>query len=300
MSWLTPLYLAGAAAVILPVLFHLIRRSPQGRQSFSSLLFLTPSPPTLSRRSRLNNLLLLMLRSAVLALLAIAFARPFIRRTDATDEFSPLGSRIAVLLDVSASMRRGDLWERAKREVDQVVATATPRDALSLYLFDESTRCLVTFVDWRLAPPSERRALLTSRLARESPTWNATRLGDALIAVAEALDATDSAAATRGEASRQIVLVSDLQQGSQIESLQGYEWPDGVRLDCRVVGIASTTNATIELAASDVSSASDNARVLVSNAIDSSDDQFSIAWGSSSSGQVHEVTKLSVPPGQSR
>ena len=64
MSLLAPLYIAGALAVALPILFHLIRRTPEGRQEFSSLMFLAPSPPRITRRSRLNNIVLLLLRAA--------------------------------------------------------------------------------------------------------------------------------------------------------------------------------------------------------------------------------------------
>ncbi len=64
MSFLTPLYILGLAAVSLPILFHLIRRTPRGVQPFSSLMFVTPSPPRVTRRSRLDQILLLLLRAA--------------------------------------------------------------------------------------------------------------------------------------------------------------------------------------------------------------------------------------------
>ena len=59
MSFLTPLYILGLAAVAAPIVFHLIRRSPKGDVPFSSLMFLSPTPPRLTRRSRLDNWLLL-------------------------------------------------------------------------------------------------------------------------------------------------------------------------------------------------------------------------------------------------
>ena len=79
MSFLAPLYVAGALAIGLPILFHLIQRRPRGEKTFSSLMFLSASPPRLTRRSRLDNLLLLLLRAAALILIASAFARPFLR-----------------------------------------------------------------------------------------------------------------------------------------------------------------------------------------------------------------------------
>ncbi len=62
MSMLAPLYILGLSAVVAPIVFHLIRRSPRGDVPFSSLMFLSPTPPSLTRRSRLDHWLLLLLR----------------------------------------------------------------------------------------------------------------------------------------------------------------------------------------------------------------------------------------------
>ncbi len=70
MSFLAPLYALGALAITLPILFHLIQRRPRGQQFFSSLMFLTPSTPRITRRSRLNNILLLLLRALAVCLLS--------------------------------------------------------------------------------------------------------------------------------------------------------------------------------------------------------------------------------------
>ena len=78
MGLLAPLYLAGLLAIGLPILLHFIRRTPQGKQVFSTLMFLTASPPRLTRRSRLTNILLLILRAAAIVMLAIAFMRPYL------------------------------------------------------------------------------------------------------------------------------------------------------------------------------------------------------------------------------
>ena len=99
MSLLTPLYIAGLLAVSLPLLFHLIRRTPRGRMPFSSLMFLAPSPPRLTRKSRLDDLLLLLLRGLALAILALAFARPFLRSATNLDLDGTGGRRVAILVD---------------------------------------------------------------------------------------------------------------------------------------------------------------------------------------------------------
>src|SRR6266576_2179757 len=101
MSFLAPLFLLGGLAIALPVIFHLIRRTTRERTIFSSLMFLSPSPPRLTRRSRLEHLLLLIFRCAILCLLALAFARPFLKRATVTEPPSGVGKRLVVLLDIS-------------------------------------------------------------------------------------------------------------------------------------------------------------------------------------------------------
>src|SRR5688500_15911818 len=196
MGLLAPLYIAGVLAVALPVLFHLIRRAPQGRQAFGSLMFLSPSPPRLTRRSRLSNLLLLILRAAVLGLLAFAFARPFLQRQAGADVSRAPGRRVAVLVDTSASMRRGDLWRQAARRVDEVLGRASAAgDEVALFLFDRQVRPAFTFEEWNESEPSQRAALLRARLAEASSTWAGTNIGDALATAADLLAETDDSPA---------------------------------------------------------------------------------------------------------
>src|ERR1043165_4033025 len=99
MSFLAPFFLLGALAVALPILFHLIRRTSRERMPFSSLMFLSPTPPRVTRRSRLENILLLLLRCLVLCLLALGFARPFFQKPMAADPPGGNGKRIVILLD---------------------------------------------------------------------------------------------------------------------------------------------------------------------------------------------------------
>src|SRR5256886_14142582 len=102
MSFLAPLFLLGALAVALPVIFHLIRRTTRERTPFSSLMFLQPSPPRLTRRSRLEHILLLLLRCVILCLLALGFARPFIKKATNADAASAGARRKVILVDSSA------------------------------------------------------------------------------------------------------------------------------------------------------------------------------------------------------
>jgi Mg-chelatase subunit ChlD len=306
MSLLAPLYVAGLLAISLPILFHLIRRTPQGRQTFSSLMFLSPSPPRVTRRSRLNNIFLLILRGIALSLLAFAFARPLLRQ-DADLSVNELqGRRIALLLDTSASMQRADLWRQAIARVEDVLRDASPADEIALFTFDRQVQDRLTFSEWRSLEPSRRAAVLRARLAEISPTWAPTNLGDALSAAADALSDSSETAQSSATTARQLVLISDLQQGSRLESLQGYQWPEGVLLEVKPVAVRRSANAGLTLVKDAADSEEELAqdgrlRIRVSNQAESTSEQFSLAW-SSDPGPLKDVepTKAYVPPGTSR
>src|SRR5262249_54000617 len=136
---------AGLAALSLPLIFHLVRRTPRGRQEFSSLMFLLPSPPRLTRRSRLDQILLLLMRLAALALLAFAFARPFLRESAALSLDELPARRVAILVDSSASMRRGGLWEQALVVVERELSDLGPHDEVALFTFGDRLETAVGF-----------------------------------------------------------------------------------------------------------------------------------------------------------
>src|SRR5215475_5820788 len=187
MNFLAPLFLLGGLAVALPVIFHLIRRTTREQKSFSSLMFLTPSPPRLTRRSRLEHLLLLLLRCGVLCLLALGFARPFIKKALDNDQSSGNAKRTVLLVDTSASMRRANLWADARARAESIVRDTSPADQISLMIFDRQLHELVTFDEWNRTAVGERVGLAVRKLGETSPNWSATHLGEAIIAAAETL-----------------------------------------------------------------------------------------------------------------
>jgi hypothetical protein len=308
MSLLAPLYIAGLVALSLPILFHLIRRAPQGRQAFSSLMFLSPSPPRLTRRSRLTNIVLLLLRAAALALLALAFARPFFQQRIDGGVRAADGRRVAILVDTSASMRRGDLWEQAKAQAGQVLADLGPADEVGLFFFDRRVRPAMTFAEWNELEPGRRQAVLRGRLGEAAPTWAATHAGEALATVADLLAEAEGSRQAAGARGRQLVLISDLQQGGHVEALQGHQWPEHVMLEVRTVAPkASSTNASLQLVTGTGDGPGDAAvdptrlRVRVTNQPDSGREQFSLAWANAHGPLAGvEPVKVYVPPGRSQ
>lgn len=79
MGFLGPWFLLGVAAVGLPIYIHLLRRHVITPLPFSSLMFFERGTQSSTRHRRLRYLLLFSLRAALLLLLVLAFADPFIR-----------------------------------------------------------------------------------------------------------------------------------------------------------------------------------------------------------------------------
>src|SRR6185369_3408230 len=74
--WLNPWALIGLAGVALPVLIHLLARGHARRHRFPSLRFIDPSQLLPTRRTRVQDPLLLALRCGIVGLTALALAQP--------------------------------------------------------------------------------------------------------------------------------------------------------------------------------------------------------------------------------
>jgi hypothetical protein len=299
-SFLTPLYLAGLAAVALPFVLHLLRRTPRQRVPFSSLMFLAAVPPRTTRRSRLENIPLLLLRAAALMLLALSFARPYWREASSTTVPAAAGRRIVLLVDTSASMRRGDLWRQALARAETIGKAAAVGDRVAVFTFDNAARPLITFTEWVELPPAARPKLMAQRLAEVQPGWAATHLDTALLAAATYPDEDGAESATA--AGRRLVLISDLQAGSHLERLSSGAWPEGIDVALERLDLPPGTNAGLQLiqAAADGVAGDEQVRprVRVSNAADSARADFRIHWADDSA--VNAIVQVHVPAGESR
>jgi len=125
MGFLAPWFLAGLAAVGLPLWIHMLRQHKTVPKPFSSLMFFERRTQSSVKHRRLQYFLLLALRIALIALLALAFANPYINRAP----FAAGGSKLLILaVDHSFSMREGDHLARAKQLASDAVSHLRPGD----------------------------------------------------------------------------------------------------------------------------------------------------------------------------
>src|SRR5690606_15550140 len=141
----------------------------------------------------------------------------------------------------SASMQRDGLWDEARERLEELLHDeVTAADRVAVLAFDETIRPLCDFQQWDALEPPQRPEAVMAAIEDVSPTWRATDLGAALIEAAERLDALD--ALDGALPARRVVLLSDLQSGSDLEMLQSYDWPKTIVVDLRPVGDDASAN----------------------------------------------------------
>jgi hypothetical protein len=227
MGVLAPWFLLGLTAVGLPLYLHLLRRNSSTPQPFSSLLFFEPRTLRSVRHRRLRYLLLLALRLALLILVVLAFARPFINRPVAlagTDRLQLL------LIDRSFSMRAGSRLEDAKDAALAVLARRGLTGRAQVMAF--SSRLQV------LTQVSTDAATLRSAVSGIEADDSRGDYGEVLNAV--------RAASGSVQTPIEVHLFTDLQQSNLPSNLEELALPEGVTLVLHRIVKVNEPNWTVE------------------------------------------------------
>ncbi|HYV13097.1 MAG TPA: BatA domain-containing protein [Pyrinomonadaceae bacterium] len=145
MSFLTPLFFLGVAALAAPVLVHLVRRTRARRVQFPALVFVRQVPQRTIRRRTLHNLLLLLLRCLAILLIVIAFTRPFFSGGSAAKDNTAAGATV-ILVDNSLSMRREGMFAEAQRRAETALDDARNDEQIALVSFDKRYTVLNRFI----------------------------------------------------------------------------------------------------------------------------------------------------------
>ena len=132
--------IAGAIGASIPLILHLLNRERARRLVFSTVRFIQMSHQTNVRRHKLKRLLLLLMRILILALLGLAFARPFF--ADAPEIIQKTGGKrnAVIVLDTSYSMQYEGIFENAKKEVGKILDGLDSADAACLILSSDNAR----------------------------------------------------------------------------------------------------------------------------------------------------------------
>ena len=168
MSFLNPIMLAGLAAVSVPIIIHLLNRRKFRKVTWAAMRFLQNAIEQNQRRMRIEDMILLALRCLLLALLALALARPAIL-SDASAVFGQSKVTGVIILDNSMSMGMSDgtgtRFEKARRAAEQALDSMPAGSATAVLLASDVVQAVIpepTF-DLNLARKALREAPLTDR-----------------------------------------------------------------------------------------------------------------------------------------
>ena len=203
LSFLHPALLWGLAAAALPLLVHLFFRRRPRPTPFPAVDFILRARRETERRLRLKRVLLFLARTALLAAVALAIARPRAERPEEAALAVARGPRAtAIVLDASASMgyRLGGrtLFDRARADALEALASLGP---------DEPALALVCGTAPPVAEaPSFDRAQVRRVLESAEATAGHSDLGACVATAIQALGASEAQASL----GKRLVVATDL------------------------------------------------------------------------------------------
>jgi len=222
MGFEAPLALLGLIAAGVPVLAHLVRRRDLVVVELPTIALLQRAQAQSRRRMRLVDLLLLLCRILLVALLALAVAEPYV-----TVELAYGDGRVAsvaVVVDDSMSMGRDEppLTEEAVRRGVAAIEALPPGSEVAVVAAGSPARLLVPRTD-DLEAAAETLSALRLRTAR------GTAMPEAIAIAGREL------AGAHHEARRMLVLTDGAEHGGW----QDVTWPEAdVAIDVERVGPA--------------------------------------------------------------
>lgn len=233
MSFLTPLFLLGLGAIAVPIIIHLIQKERKNVVAFPSLMFVRRIPYESVNRRKIRNWPLLLLRLAALALIVLAFARPFLR-TDALSAAAAGAAReVIILLDRSYSLGYGDRWTKAVAAAQSTIDGLGPSDRATLVLFDSGAEVALR--------STSDKGRLQAALAAAKPGASSTKFGPALKLAGSVL--SESALPNR-----EVVFISDFQRAGWLGA-EGVRLPDGAKVTPISVAEGPVSNVSVTPAA---------------------------------------------------
>jgi Aerotolerance regulator N-terminal/von Willebrand factor type A domain len=228
MGLLTPWFLAGAAAVGLPVWLHLLKKHRSTPQPFSSLMFFENRTQSSIKHRRLRYLLLFALRTAVILLIVLAFAQPYIVQTVLPSSQSDRVTVVAI--DNSLSMRAGNRIDDAKRQARALIARLHPGQRAEILAFGQRIQAMSELTD----DHSNLNAAIDAIEASDSRTSYA-ELARSLRSIAQSI-----------KAPLDVHLYSDMQQSGMPANFNDLRLNAAVKLEPHRLASGNTPNFAIE------------------------------------------------------
>lgn len=236
LTFLTPLFLYGALGALVPLLLHLIKRQRARVQVFSTLRFLKISQQAVVRQQKLRRLLLLLLRMAACAVLAMIFARPFMKDMQNAAFAGPKPKAFVILIDNSYSMEFGNRMDLAKRRAQELLDELHVGDQVALMSFSSQAKVLREI--------STEHADLAGLIQTQiKPEYQGTNYIEALRSADDQMNRSDFD-------DRTIYIISDFQQAGWDRQATRWQLSSGIKL--KIIDIWDERDVNVAVTAVDL------------------------------------------------
>ncbi|HEU4563422.1 MAG TPA: BatA and WFA domain-containing protein [Gemmatimonadaceae bacterium] len=139
-GFLSPLYLLAGLAVAVPLLIHLMRRRIGTRIEFPAVRYLLRAEQEHSRKLRLRNLLLMLLRVAAVLAVTMAAARPVLRVSGSGHAPTALAIVLDNSLSTTAIVGGRTVLDDLRQQARAIARRASDQDRLWLITADGTVR----------------------------------------------------------------------------------------------------------------------------------------------------------------
>lgn len=188
----------GAAALALPIIAHLLSKRNFDVVDWGAMQFLELRRSA-KRKLQLEQLLLLLLRMALIALVALAFARPWAEGGFLTSFITAPPRDIIIVLDGSHSMgweQKADTPHTAARQwVHHFLEELNPGDTVGLIDARDQSRSVID-------PPTRDFSLVRQQIDKLPLPSGSSNLADSIAKAAQALQRSSNS-------SREIIVLTD-------------------------------------------------------------------------------------------
>ncbi|MFO0891048.1 MAG: BatA domain-containing protein [Isosphaeraceae bacterium] len=202
LEFANPGLLAGMAAASIPIILHLLNRRKYRETRWAAMQFLLAAIRRNRRRIRVEQWLLLALRTLLIALVVAAMAKPFLESFG--NVITGRRTHRVLVLDGSMSMGYttggGTRFEQAKRLASQLVKDSRQGDTISVITMGEPPRVVI-------GDPLPNLAEVQKEIGDLSQTHGATDLQATFEAIDRVLDVSTIP-------QKEILFLTDLQQAS--------------------------------------------------------------------------------------
>lgn len=178
LSMLAPWFLAGLSLLAIPYWVHKIHKPERAPVRFPSLMFVPRVKKEVIERRNLQHILLMLLRMLLLALLALAFSRPYWSSAVPAEAEADAVPAV-ILLDASYSMGLDGAFGRAKALAEEIVNDLPAGSRAGAIVFSGAADAVAPLY-LENESPAESRARARAAIAGAELTFNSTHYPEAV------------------------------------------------------------------------------------------------------------------------